>query len=64
MGNGRLAVLVVDRDPLIRDGLAHVLTNSDFDVMLAIDGDDAVRRIGGHGRRPELPVAALCDPPA
>lgn len=40
-------ILVVDDDPLIRELLEEVLTDAGFAVVLAEDGEDALRAMNG-----------------
>jgi CheY-like chemotaxis protein len=40
--NGKAIILVVDRDPHIRELEAHFLEKAGFAVMFALDGDEAL----------------------
>ena len=47
--SGTASVLVVDDDPAIRDALERALRLEGFDVSVAPDGEDALKR---RRRRP------------
>ncbi len=44
MSNGR--ILIADDEPSVRDSVSYALQQEGFDVTLAVDGDDADRKIG------------------
>jgi CheY-like chemotaxis protein len=42
-----LRILVVDDEPAVRELWVDVLTGSGFDVIAAVDGEDALQRLDG-----------------
>jgi CheY-like chemotaxis protein len=48
---GRIAVLVVDDEPLVRLDVASILQQAGFDVEEASDSDEALRKPNGGGLR-------------
>src|SRR5918992_2081207 len=41
-------ILIADDEPSVRDSVGYALRQEGFDVILAVDGDDAERKIGGE----------------
>ena len=57
MPTGRLAVLVVDDDAMVRQALALLLEQWGCEVLVAEDAGDAVGRVGAIGRCPNAILA-------
>jgi two-component system, sensor histidine kinase len=55
-GRGRLAV-VVDDDTLVLDGLQALLTEWGYEVLTAVDAEQAVAQIRERRRRPDIVLA-------
>jgi PAS domain S-box-containing protein len=55
-GRGRLAV-VVDDDALVLDGLQALLTEWGYEVLTAVDAEQAVAQIRERRRRPDIVLA-------
>jgi DNA-binding NarL/FixJ family response regulator len=58
----RIRVVVGEDDPIVREGVVHVLLDSGFDVVgTAADARDLVRRV--HAERPDVVVTDIQMPP-
>lgn len=55
-GRGRLAV-VIDDDAMVLDGLEAILTEWGYQVIAAIDAEEAIAGIRESGRQPDIVVA-------
>ncbi len=60
-GNGE-KVLVVDDDLALRKAAARILTSADYEVMLARDGEDAIRRLDAARGDIDLVVSDVVMP--
>lgn len=56
----KTTILVVEDEPDIRDVLEHCLTREGFQVMVAADGADGLKKAGAH--RPDLVLLDLMLP--
>jgi DNA-binding response OmpR family regulator len=57
VGSGRPLVLVVDDDQGVQQAVLEELANRDYDVLVASDGDDAMRML--DSRTPDVLVLDL-----
>jgi PAS domain S-box-containing protein len=53
----RLAILVVDDDAMIRQGMAQILEDWGYEVLLAADANEAVGQVSENGRCPNAILA-------
>jgi DNA-binding NarL/FixJ family response regulator len=59
---GPLRVIVCDDEPIVREGVAHILRDAGFDVVaLAADAPELVRKARAH--RPDVVVTDIRIPP-
>jgi DNA-binding NarL/FixJ family response regulator len=59
---GAVRVVVGEDQPLVREGIVHVLTEGGFDVVaVAADGPDLVRKAKAH--RPDVVITDIQMPP-
>jgi DNA-binding NtrC family response regulator len=61
---GRIAVLVVDDEPLVRMDVALILQQAGFDVEEASNSDEALRKLNGGGCRLDALVTDVQMPGA
>jgi CheY-like chemotaxis protein len=59
-GNGRAIILVVDRDPHIRELESHFLHQAGFGVEFAVDGDAALARV--RALAPDILITEILVP--
>ena len=58
----RVRVVIADDSVLLREGIARLLEESDFEVVAqAGDGDDLLRKVGAH--KPDIAVVDVRMPP-
>jgi CheY-like chemotaxis protein len=57
---GQLRILAVDDDPFIRKMLEKVLTEAQYDVVLATDGEEALEKV--YRERPDLIISDVVMP--
>ena len=55
--SGRKLVVVIDRDPLVRDAMAGLLQSWGFEVVAAAWADAALARLAEDKLRPDLIIA-------
>jgi two-component system response regulator RegX3 len=55
-------ILIADDEPSVRDSVGYALRQEGFDVILAVDGDDAERKIGGEAPEFDLLVLDIMMP--
>ncbi len=60
LGGAQLRVLAVDDDPFIRKMLQKVLTEAQYDVVLATDGEEALEKV--YRERPDLIISDVVMP--
>jgi DNA-binding NarL/FixJ family response regulator len=59
---GPLRVIVCDDEPIVREGVAHILRDAGFDVVaLAADAPELVRKARAH--RPDVVITDIRIPP-
>jgi two-component system, OmpR family, response regulator RegX3 len=55
-------ILIADDEPSVRDSVGYALRQEGFDVILAVDGDDAERKIGGDDPEFDLLILDIMMP--
>ena len=60
MAAGR--ILIADDEPSVRDSVGYALRQEGFDVILAVDGDDAEQKIGGEDPAFDLLILDIMMP--
>lgn len=54
MKSSALQILIVDDEPVVAHYLAKLLPSSQFDVQVAVSGQDCLSRMEARGRQPEM----------
>jgi two-component system response regulator RegX3 len=55
-------ILIADDEPSVRDSVGYALRQEGFDVILAVDGDDAERKLGGEDPEFDLLILDIMMP--
>jgi DNA-binding response OmpR family regulator len=55
-------ILIADDEPSVRDSVGYALRQEGFEVTLAVDGDDAERKIGGEDPEFDLLILDIMMP--
>jgi len=55
-------ILIADDEPSVRDSVGYALRQEGFDVILAIDGDDAEEKLGGEDPEFDLLILDIMMP--
>jgi two-component system, OmpR family, response regulator RegX3 len=55
-------ILIADDEPSVRDSVGYALRQEGFDVMLAVDGEDAEQKIGGEDPEFDLLILDIMMP--
>jgi len=55
-------ILIADDEPSVRDSVGYALRQEGFDVILAVDGDDAEEKIGGEDPEFDLLILDIMMP--
>ena len=55
-------ILIADDEPSVRESVGYALRQEGFDVILAVDGDDAEQKIGGHDPEFDLLILDIMMP--